>query len=48
MKTPHVRKAGKIRYVKMPIYGLGAFRLKLRRRNRRINTRLIMITRPPK
>ncbi len=27
MKIPHVKNAGKTRYVKMPIYGLGLFEL---------------------
>jgi hypothetical protein len=48
MKIPHVKNAGKIRYVKMPMYGLGALRAKFSRRKRRISTRLIRMIRPPK
>jgi hypothetical protein len=48
MKIPHVKNAGKMRYVKMPTYGLGALRAKLSRRKRRISTRLIRMIRPPK
>jgi len=48
MRIPRIRKAGKIIYVKMPMYGLGVLRLKLRRRNSTIITMLIVITSPPK
>jgi hypothetical protein len=48
LQIPHVKNAGKMRYVKIPMYGLGALRAKFSRRKRRISTRLIRMIRPPK
>jgi hypothetical protein len=48
MSIPSIKKAGKIMYVKMPMYGLGVLRLKLSNKKRRIITMLIRTMRPPK